>query len=143
MPPIGWVCRQAAEYVAFDFWADKFVPPFRDTLTAELPAASCRVLAVRPVADVPQLLSTSRHVTQGIVDVLDEHWDAATRTLSGISRVVGSDPYELRIVAPTGDQPWRVREVSVSPDDVTAGVVRDIPARRTACAGTCCRSRGP
>ncbi len=112
----------AAEYVAFDFWADKFVPPFRETLTAELPAASCRVLAVRPVADRPQLLSTSRHVTQGIVDVLDENWDAASRTLSGTSRVVGGDPYELRIVVPGGDNAWAVREVSVSSEDIAAGV---------------------
>ena len=100
---------------------------FATSLTAELPAASCRVLAVRPVADCPQLLSTSRHVTQGIVDVLEEHWDAATRTLSGTSRVVGDDPYELRIVVPAGDGSWIVREVSVSPDGhCAAGVSAEV-----------------
>lgn len=115
----------AVEYVAFDFWADRFVPPFRGILTAELPAASCCVLAVRPVADHPQLLSTSRHVTQGIVDVLDENWDVSSRTLSGTSRLVGGDPYELRIIAPSGEDVWQAGEVSVSAEDAAAGVATE------------------
>ena len=111
----------AKEFVAFDFWANKFVPPFRDTLVSELPPASCRVLAVRPTLDHPQLLSTSRHVTQGIVDVMDEKWDAASRTLSGVSRVVANDPYELRIFVPLGENSWHAREVALAPEDVAAG----------------------
>ncbi len=116
---------EAAQYVAFDFWADKFVPPFGDTLTSQLPAASCRVLAVRPVADVPQLLSTSRHVTQGMVDVLEENWDAATCVLRGTSRVVGGDEYELRIVVPTGDKSWLAQGLTVASDDQAAGVTAE------------------
>ncbi len=112
----------AVEYVAFDFWADKFVRPFRETLSAELPAASCRVLAVQPVSDRPQLLSTSRHVTQGMVDVRSETWDMSTHTLSGISRVVGADPYELRIVVPIGEGSWLAREVRVSDEEAAAGI---------------------
>ncbi len=103
----------ANEYVAFDFWANKFVPPFRKQLSAALPPASCRVLAVRPAATHPQLLGTSRHVTQGIVDVLEEDWNASTRMLSGISRVVANDPYELRILVPPGVSSWRVLESKV------------------------------
>ena len=64
-----------------------------------MPAESCIALAIRPRANHPQLISTSRHVTQGIVDVADEKWDAATKTLSGRSKLVGEDPYELRIVS--------------------------------------------
>ena len=96
----------ATNYVAFDFWANKFVAPFRGELRATLPPASCRVLAIRPASDRPQLLSTSRHITQGIVDVLAEKWEPATLTLSGISRVVANDPYELRISVPLGAQSW-------------------------------------
>jgi len=96
----------APEYVAFDFWKNQFLPPFRYELKASLPSGSCRVLAIRPVADHPQLISTSRHITQGIMDVLEEKWDAATATLSGISRVVANDPYELRVVVPVGDNSW-------------------------------------
>ena len=118
------------EYVAFDFWANKFVPPFRETLTSHLPAASCRVLAVRPVSQHPQLLSTSRHVTQGIVDVTEETWDGATGTLSGTSRIVANDPYELRVVLPLGANSWRAASVVVSPDDVKTQFVQDGPKLR-------------
>ena len=109
-------------FVAFDFWANKFVPPFREKLSAELPAASCRVLAVRPVSDHPQLLSTSRHVTQGMVDVLEEAWDAAARTLSGVSRVVANDPYELRIIVPVAPDSWQTRGIGLVAEDEQAGV---------------------
>ncbi|HNQ88726.1 MAG TPA: alpha-galactosidase [Verrucomicrobiota bacterium] len=112
----------AEEYVAFDFWANTFIPPFRGVLTSELPPASCRVLAVRPIAGHPQVLSTSRHVTQGILDVIEETWDAAARTLSGTSRVVGGDPYELRIALPAGPPAWRAADVVLSPDALEAGV---------------------
>ncbi|MCX7048999.1 MAG: NPCBM/NEW2 domain-containing protein [Candidatus Sumerlaeota bacterium] len=95
------------EYAAFDFWENKFMPPFRGELRAALPPASCRVLAIRPAADHPQLLSTSRHVTQGIVDVIEEKWDAAAKTLSGVSRVVANDPCELRVIVPLGEKSWR------------------------------------
>jgi hypothetical protein len=110
------------EFVAFDFWANKFVPPFREKLSAELPAASCRVLAVRPVTQHPQLLSTSRHVTQGIVDVREEKWDPAARTLSGTSRLVANDPYELRVIVPIGPNSWRAQTLALSADAAAAGV---------------------
>jgi hypothetical protein len=113
----------AKEYVAFDFWANKFVPPFNDKVQVELPpGGSCRILAVQPLADHPQLLSTSRHVTQGMIDVTDEVWAAGSSTLSATSRVVGNDPYELRIVVPVGQKSWQAAGVSVSADDQAAGV---------------------
>ena len=88
-----------AEYVAFDYWGNKPIPSVKGRLELTLPAESCIALAIRPRANHPQLISTSRHVTQGIVDVADEKWDAATKTLSGRSKLVGEDPYELRIVS--------------------------------------------
>lgn len=121
--PVERIGLPAAEkYVAFDFWANKFIEPVSETLTLELPPASCRVLAVRPLVEHPQLLSTSRHVTQGIVDVLEEKWDAAEKTLSSVSHVVGDDPYELRISVRTGKHPMPAREIRVSVDDSAAGV---------------------
>ena len=80
------------QYAAFDYWAEGLLPPIRERLTATVPPLSCRVLAVRATRGEPQLLSTSRHVTQGMVDVVAERWDAARRELSGTSRVVGGDP---------------------------------------------------
>lgn len=100
------------EYVAFDFWANKFVPPFRGSVLSTVPAHGCRILAVRAVGDRPILLSTSRHITQGIVDVKSEKWDALSNTIFGQSEAVAGDPYELRIYAPQG---WKVQSAGEWP----------------------------
>jgi hypothetical protein len=116
----------AKEYVGFDFWTNKFIPPFSGALTATLPGASSRIMAIRPVSDFPQLLSTSRHVTQGIVDVVGEKWNAGKSQLSATSKVVGNDPYELRIVVPSSEKSWRATGIQVSAEDIAAGVKAEI-----------------
>ena len=42
--------------------------------------------------------------------------------MSGTSKVVGEDPYELRIYALTGTGTWQVRSADVSQADDQAGV---------------------
>jgi len=86
------------EWMAFDFWGNTLTAPLRERLRQTLAPQSCLVLALRPVLDRPQLISTSRHITQGMVDVISERWDARTRTLSGVSQTVANDPYELRVL---------------------------------------------
>lgn len=102
-------------YVGFDFWDDTFVAPFQGSLKVTLPKESCKVLAIRPAADHPQVVSTSRHITQGIVDLSDEKWDPASGTLSGRSKVVANDPYTLRIAMPS--DPSEIQTVKL-PDGV-------------------------
>jgi len=100
-------------YTAFDFWSDRFAGPMEGTLEQTLPPGSCRILALRPRAGHPQLISTSRHITQGIIDVLEERWDGETKTLSGVSRLVGGDPYELRIALPPSGG-WKATAVAAT-----------------------------
>jgi Melibiase len=117
------------EYAAFDYWKNSLVPAFKDTLRVTVPAESCCVLAVRPVANHPQLISTSRHITQGIVDVMEEKWDSAAKTLIGRSKIVGGDPYELRIVLP--DKNWNAAAVEVSGSATAAFTQSDELVRAT------------
>jgi hypothetical protein len=107
----------ASEYVGFDFWENKFVPSFKQDLTANLPARSCGIFAIRPAAAVPQVISTSRHITQGMTDLSDESWNAAARALSATSQVVGDDSYEIRMVVPAGKKSWRLIRLSASGSD--------------------------
>jgi len=110
-----------AAYVAFDFWANAFLPPFKGSLRTSLPKESCRILAVRPLLERPFLLSTSRHITQGIVDVLEETWDDGRKSLSGKSQVVGGDACELRIVAPPEPKSWNAVKAELAAEDQAAG----------------------
>jgi hypothetical protein len=111
----------APAYAAFDGWANAFLPPFKDRLQASLPAQTCRLLAVRPLLDRPFLISTSRHITQGIVDVTEETWDDAGKALAGKSLVVAGDPYELRVVAPPEPKSWKAVKAELAADDTAAG----------------------
>jgi hypothetical protein len=113
---------KTGRYVGFDFWADEFVTPFEGSLESDLPPASCRILSVRPISGQPQVIGTSRHITQGIVDLLEEKWDSSTGMLSGVSRVVANDPYEIRIAAVGAPATWQATGVTVSPQDAAAGV---------------------
>jgi hypothetical protein len=108
---------KAATYAVFDYWENKFLDPMQGVLSEILPGGTCRVLAVRHQADHPQLLSTSRHITQGLIDVEEERWDPAQKTLRGKSHVVGGDPYELRIALPRRGS-WRVGSVSADKGNI-------------------------
>ncbi|CDM65028.1 NPCBM/NEW2 domain-containing protein [Pyrinomonas methylaliphatogenes] len=86
----------------FDFWNREYLGAWEHGMTIELNPASCRVLTLLPDEDRIQLISTSRHITQGWVDLLDQRYDPATHSYSGRSRVIKDDPYELRFVFPRG-----------------------------------------
>lgn len=109
-------------YYAFDFWANLPLPSFRGEFNGDVAAQSCRVIAVRAAQGHPLLVSTSRHVTQGIVDVTDERWNASSHDLTGTSRVIGGDSYELRLAGLDDGGKWKLASVAVSPEDQTAGV---------------------
>ena len=118
---------KAEAYVGFDYWADTFVGPWAGALEADVPPGACRVLALRPAADHPQVVGTSRHITQGVVDLVAETWDAAAAALAGTSRLVAGDPYEIRIAAGPAEKPWKAEgaEVVAAPAGAAAG---DAPA---------------
>jgi len=89
---------------------------------AEKEPARCRILAVRRVARRPQVLSTSRHITQGVVDLREEAWRRRAKELVGVSKVVGGKVYELRIAAMRKSGHWQATGASVSQQDAAAGV---------------------
>jgi hypothetical protein len=122
------------DYIAFDFWGDAFVPPFCGSLKCDVIPHGCRILSIRPASSAPQLISTSRHVTQGIVDVIGEKWDAAKQTLSGTSRVVANDPYELRVTVPAGDS-WVAKEATASGSLAGPEIKQDGPRVRVKLTG--------
>jgi hypothetical protein len=94
------------EYLVFEFWTQRclgksngsFKAPALDSNTA------MQAFAVREVREHPWVISTTRHISQGGVDLLDERWDAGSKTLSGRSAVVAGDPYVLTVHLPPGFQ---------------------------------------
>lgn len=116
-------------YTAFDYWSNRFLGPIEERLELELAAADCAVLAIRPTAAFPQVISTSQHVTQGIIDLLDERWDSAANTLCGSSKLIAHDPYELRIACLAPQGVWQAEAVIVETAggaDVSAAIKEQV-----------------
>ena len=82
-------------------------------MTVSLPACGSAVLSVRRVTGIPQLVATSRHITQGAFDVLYCGWDPDTSTFSGRSQTVPGDEYTVTVYDPLADS---TAEVTLTPD---------------------------
>ncbi len=82
-------------YYAYDFWNDSFLGKMKgtDRLVQELRPGEARMISVREALDIPQVISTDRHIMQGYLDMGAIHWDPLTKTLTGSSQVIGDDPY--------------------------------------------------
>ena len=111
-----------AEYVAYEYWSNKMTGPFKGNLKQTLAPATCAILSLKALAVHPQLLGTSRHITQGIIDVVEETWAPATKQLSGTSRLVANDDYELRVVTLTSNGTIQALKAEVSAEDRATGV---------------------
>jgi len=113
---IGSTLRRAGlndktNYYAFDFWENKPLPDILGSFTWDLPAESCRVIAVRAKSNHPVVVSTSQHVTQGMMDLLKEEWK--NHALSGTSKLIAGDNYELRIAGMNDGRKWKIDEAII------------------------------
>lgn len=86
----------------YDFWNREYLGAWERGVTVDLSPASSRVLTLLPQENRPQLISTSRHLTQGWVDLISQNYNQTTNSYRGRSKVVRNDPYELRFVFPRG-----------------------------------------
>ncbi len=89
-------------YLVYDFWRRSFLGDFSGGFEPGTidPAQNCQVLIIRERLDRPQVLATNRHITGGGVDLVDLKWKKGF--LTGRSRVVGGDPYEIILFVPDG-----------------------------------------
>jgi len=108
--------NEGKSYYVYDFWNNTFIGKLKGTvrLEQELRPGEARMMSVREELDRPQVISTDRHIMQGYLDIISSDWDPATKTLSGVSRLIGDDPYVITI-ATNGYTP---KESSCGSDDV-------------------------
>ena len=121
------------EYLVFEFWAQTFLGKPKGSFKAPAQDAgnALQVFAIREARPHPWVLSTTRHISQGGVSLLDERWDAGKKVLSGQSAVVVGDPYVLTVHLPRG---FRLRSAEFSGEKVEianqpeTATVRIVPA---------------
>ncbi len=89
------------EYFVYDFWNDKFLGVITGggRLEQTLRPGEARMMSLREKVDHPQVISTNRHIMQGYLDMDNVAWNKKRKTLTGISKVVGKDPYVITIAS--------------------------------------------
>ena len=98
------------EYLVYEFWTKKFYGVLRNQFTlAEQGPMGISSYAIREKLAHPQLVSTSRHFSQGAAEITEMKWKG--RILSGKSKVVTEDPYTITLTVPKG---FKLRSFSVN-----------------------------
>ena len=90
------------DHLVFEFWSKTLREAFRGGFVPGPvdPGRQVQVFCIRERASRPQVVATSRHVTCGGPDLEDVSWEG--EALSGVSRLVRDDPYELYLTEPPG-----------------------------------------
>jgi hypothetical protein len=88
-------------YVVFDFWKQQPVGVFREKLELSIEPHDTRVLLIHPLANHPQLIGISRHIS-GTYSIVNQGWDEAAKEMNGESSAIPSKPYTLWFYIPTG-----------------------------------------
>jgi hypothetical protein len=89
-------------YLLFDFWNRKPLGEVSEGFDLNLRACASRVICVRKKTGLPQILSTTRHISQGALELSSVHFDPKVNVLSGVSDIVAGDDYALYIYVPEG-----------------------------------------
>jgi len=90
---------------AYDVWNAKPLPDVTGAVETDLEPHEVLVLSLRPTTTKPKVLGTTRHVVQGAVDITEEEWDAATRTLKVRAQRLDGRPYGVTVSVPRGQVP--------------------------------------
>lgn len=75
-----------ADYLAFEFWEERFLGRIQAGLELTLPPESSRIVSLRRAVKHPQLIGTDMHLLQGVHEVSRLAWNPATHSLSGVYR---------------------------------------------------------
>jgi NPCBM/NEW2 domain-containing protein/alpha galactosidase C-like protein len=94
----------------YDFWSGVYLGEWDGGIFVNVPPADVRVLTIVPASDRPVVVSTSRHITQGWVDLLDETTGGTAEgpVLSGRSRIVAGDDYTITAAVPRARPTFRL-----------------------------------
>jgi len=95
----GMGLSSGEQYFVYDFWNDRSTGLFdgKDELSQTLRPGEARMMSVHKKEGHPQLISTSRHIMQGLLDINSLRWDDRKKSLSGTSEIVRGDTYKIVI----------------------------------------------
>jgi hypothetical protein len=85
------------KYYAYEFWENKFAGEFpgNGSLHLEFRPGEAKMLSIREVVDHPQLISTDRHLMQGLIETRDIQWNPGSSNITGKVNVVQGEELSM------------------------------------------------
>lgn len=87
-------------WLVYDYFRDQFMGKVTDEISLDLVPYEGRILSLRPEKGVPQIISTSRHITQGAAEIREMDYTEDVLTIS--AALVENDSYTVTIYVPEG-----------------------------------------
>jgi hypothetical protein len=86
-------------YHAFEFWTQTYLGCLQgnEVLSVRLKGGEVAMVSLRQLDDHPQVISTNRHIMQGMMECHDIKWSATDHTLRGSVDVVEGDSVTLTV----------------------------------------------
>jgi len=88
------------EYLMYDYFGKRFMGVCRERVEVAVKPFGTTVFALRRRTGIPQIVSTSRHITQGAAELADVKF--ADDTLTVRARLVKGDKYTVTVYIPDG-----------------------------------------
>jgi len=87
-------------YLVYDYFRDAFLGKVTDNIELDFVPYEARILSVRKFTDKPQIISTSRHITQGAAEI--KNMQTVGSTISVTADLVANDTYTVTFYVPDG-----------------------------------------
>ncbi len=94
--------QDKGEYLLYEFWEQKAYGTMTDNFAAEIPAHTVRLFAIHRLKEVPQWVSSDRHITQNAHELKEYRWKKGSRTLEGKMGLISPFPLTMRLHVPKG-----------------------------------------
>lgn len=91
-----------ANFLLFEFWTQKSLGRMNDIYSAEVAPHSVMLIAMHKEKNIPQWLSSDRHIAQTAIELKEYEWKTDTSSLAGKINLVGSFPLTMHVNVPQG-----------------------------------------
>ena len=90
------------EYIVYNYTDNEFVGITDESFEVKLDSCESKIFCIREKLDRPQLISTSRHISQGAAEITDMEWNAPCEELRIKAELVKNTPYTITLYVPDG-----------------------------------------
>lgn len=91
-------------YLVYERWSEQLIGEMQNEIKINLLPTSSKILSIHEKRNQPIVISSSRHITQGGIDLADVDWDTKNNILSAESENILDGSYSVTLYIPGGMQ---------------------------------------